>query len=55
MDFVSDELSGGGRLNCLTVADHFSHESVDIVVDFGIPGQYVTHVLDRAALFRGYP
>ena len=39
----------------LTVADDFTHESVDIVVDFGISGQYVSRVLDRAALFRGYP
>jgi putative transposase len=37
------------------VADDFTHESVDIAVDFGISGQYVTRVLDRAALFRGYP
>lgn len=55
MDFVSDSLSGGRRLKYLTVADDFSHESLDIVVDFGISGQYVTRVLDRAALFRGYP
>lgn len=55
MDFVSDSLSGGRRLKYLTVADDFSHESVEIAVDFGISGQYVTRVLDRAALFRGYP
>jgi len=55
MDFVSDSLSGGRRLKYLTVADDFSHESVDIVVDYGISGEYVTRVLDRAALFRGYP
>ncbi|MBK7507873.1 MAG: IS3 family transposase [Comamonadaceae bacterium] len=54
VDFVSDSLSGGRRLKYLTVADDFSHESVDIAVDFGISGQYVTRVLDRAALFRGY-
>lgn len=54
MDFVSDSLSGGRRLKYLTVADDFSHESVDIVVDFGISDQYVTRVPDRAALFRGY-
>ena len=39
----------------LPMADDFSHESVDIAVDFGISGQYVTRVLDRAALFRGWP
>ena len=55
MDFVSDSLSNGRRLKYLTVADDFTHESVDIVVDYGISAQYVTRVLDRAALFRGYP
>ncbi len=37
------------------MTDDFSHESVDIAVDFGISGEYVTPVLDRAALLRGYP
>ena len=55
MDFVSDSLAGGRRLKYLTVADDFSHESVEIAVDSGISEQYVTRVLDRAALFRGYP
>ncbi len=54
MDFVSDSLSNGRRIKCLTVADDFSHESVDIAVDYGISGHYVTRILDRAALFRGY-
>jgi len=55
MDFVSDSLSNGRRLKYLTVADDYSHECVEIAVDYGISGQYVTRVLDRAALFRGYP
>ena len=55
MDFVSDSLSNGRRLKYLTVADDFSHECVDIAVDFGISGEYVTCLLDRAAVFRGYP
>ena len=55
MDFVSDSLACGRRLKYLTVADDFTHESVDIAVDFGISGQYVTRVLDRAALLRRYP
>ena len=53
MDFVSDSLSNGRRIKCLTVADDFSHECVDIAVDFGISGQYVTRLLDQAAIFRG--
>ena len=55
MDFVGDSLANGRRLKCLTVADDFSHEAVDIAVDYGISGQYVTRRVDRAALFRGYP
>jgi putative transposase len=55
MDFVSDSLSNGRRSKCLTVADDFSHECIDIAVDFGISGQYVTRLLDQAAIFRGYP
>jgi putative transposase len=55
MDFVGDSLANGRRIKCLTVADDFSHESVEIAVDYGISGQYVTRILDRAALFRGYP
>jgi putative transposase len=55
MDFVSDSLANGRRIKFLTVADDFSHECVDIAVDWGISGLYVTRLLDRAALFRGYP
>src|SRR5690606_22480420 len=55
MDFVSDALASGRRLKCLTVADDFTHESVDITVDHGISGAYVVRVLDQAAQFRGYP
>ncbi len=55
MDFVSDSLSHGRRIKCLTVADDFTHECVDIAVDYGISGQYVTRLLDQAAQFRGYP
>ena len=55
MDFVSDSLSSGRRIKCLTEVDDFSKESVDITVDYGISGQYVTRVLDQVARFRGYP
>lgn len=55
MDFVSDSLANGRCIKCLTVADDFSHECVDIGVDYGISGQYVTRLLDRAAAFHGYP
>jgi len=54
-DFVMDALSNGRRIKCLTVLDEFSRECVQIGVDHGIGGQYVTRLLDGAALFRGYP
>ena len=41
MDFVSDSLANGRRIKCLTVADDFSHECLDIAVDYGISGEYV--------------
>ena len=43
------------RNKCLTVTDHFTRECVDITANFGIGGDYVTRLLDRAATFRGYP
>jgi putative transposase len=59
MDFVSDAICRPGaisrRIKCLTVADDFTHECVDITADFGIGGHYVTRLLDRAATFRGSP
>jgi putative transposase len=55
MDFVSDALANGRRLKCLTIADDFTHECLDIVVDHGISSAYVIRVLDQIARFRGYP
>ena len=59
MDFVSDAICRPAvisrRIKCLTVTDDFTHECVDITADFGIGGDYVTRLLDRAVTFRGYP
>jgi len=55
MDFVSDALACGRRIKALTIVDDFTKESIDIAVDHGISGQYVTRVLDRAIRFRGAP
>jgi len=54
-DFVMDALANGRRIKCLTVVDDFSRECVDVAVDYGIGGEYVTRVLDRVGQFRGYP
>jgi len=55
MDFVSDSLANGRRIKCLTVADDFTHQCVQIATDFGMGASYVTRLLDEAAKFRGYP
>ena len=55
IDFEMDSLANGRKLKCLTVTDDLTHECVDIAVDPGISGEYVTNILERAAKFRGYP
>ncbi len=59
LDFVSEAVAMPTqvtrRIKCLTVADDFSHECVDIAVDYGIGGHYVTRLPDQAARFRGDP
>lgn len=55
MDFVSDALAGGRRIKALTIVDDFTKESIDIALDHGISGHYVTRVLDQAVRFRGAP
>ena len=39
----------------LTIVDDFTKESVDLLGEHGISGQYVMRVLERAAQFRGLP
>ena len=55
LDFVMDSLANGRRIKCLTVVDDFSRERVDIAVDHGIGGEYVTRLLEQAGQFRGFP
>ena len=55
LDFVMDALASGRRIKCLTIVDDFSRECVDIAVDHGIGGEYVTRLLDQAGQFRGFP
>ena len=52
MDFVSDALASGRRIKVLTIVDDFSKEAIDLAVDFGISGHYVTRALDQAARFQ---
>jgi len=55
IDFVMDALANGRRIKCLTIVDDFTRECLDIVVDYGISGEYVTHVLEQIGQFRGLP
>lgn len=52
---VMDALATGRRIKVLTIVDDCTKEAIDLVVDFGISGHYVTPILDQAARFRGYP
>lgn len=54
MDFVSDNLASGRRIQCLTVTGNCRHECVDIAVDHCIGAEYVVCVLNQVALFLGY-
>ncbi len=40
-------------LDRVTVADDFSHEAVDIAVDYGINGQYVTWTRAGSLVYGG--
>ena len=52
---MMDSLANDRELKCLTIADDKTHECVDITVDPGISGLYVTRILEQAAVFRGFP
>jgi putative transposase len=52
INFAPDALEHGRHLKCLTIVDDFTKEAVDIVVDHGISGHYVTRVLEQAARSR---
>jgi putative transposase len=55
MDSISDALANGKRIKVLTIVDDFTKESIDLVAEHGISGQYVVRVLERASQFRGLP
>lgn len=55
MDFMSDSLFSGRRFRTLNVMDDFSRECLAVEVDFSLPSQRVTRVLDRLLWSRGKP
>ena len=50
MDFMSDELFDGRRIRVLTIVDHFSRESLAILVDGSLGGRRVVDALALLAL-----
>lgn len=54
-DFVFDITANGRRIKNMTVIDEVTRECLAIEVDTSINGKRVVAVLNRIALFRGYP
>lgn len=55
MDFVSDVTANGQRYRVLVVLDEGTRECLATEVDTSLGGHRVTRVLDRIAMYRGYP
>lgn len=55
MDFMSDSLYSGRRFRTFNVVDDFSRECLAIEIDFSLPSQRVTRVLDRLIWCHGKP
>ena len=55
MDFMSDALMCGRRFRTFNVLDDFNREALAIEIDLSLPAPRVIRVLERVALFRGYP
>lgn len=55
VDFMSDSLWDGRKFRTFNVVDDFNREALAIEVDLSLPAKRVIRVLDRLALWRGYP
>jgi putative transposase len=55
LDFVCDALANGRRLKILTVIDDYTRQALAVEVHRAISGAHVARILERVALFRGYP
>jgi transposase InsO family protein len=55
VDFVFDRIASGRALECLTIVDDATHESVDIAVEHCMSGDQVTRILDKLCALRGKP
>ena len=55
MDFMHDQLADGRCLRLFNVIDDFNREGLGIEVDFSLPAERVTRVLDQIIEWRGKP
>jgi putative transposase len=55
MDFMSDSLDWGKKFRTLNVIDDHNREVLAIEIDYSIPAERVTRVLDQIAEERGLP
>jgi len=55
MDFMQDQLQDGRSIRLLNVIDDYNREGLGIEVDFSLPSERVTRVLDNIMEWRGKP
>lgn len=54
-DFMSDSLWDGRKFRTFNVVDDYYREALVIEVDLNLPAKRIIRVLDRLAMWRGYP
>ena len=55
LDFTSDSLTDGRKFRTLNVLDDYNREALGIEVDYSLPAQRVTRLLDRLVECHGKP
>ncbi len=55
LDFMSDALYSGRKFRTFNVVDDHNREALAIEIDLNLPAERIIRVLDRIAIWRGYP
>jgi putative transposase len=55
VDFMSDSLFDGRTFRTFNVVDDYNREALGIEVDLNLPAKRIIRVLERIAMWRGYP
>lgn len=55
LDFTSDNLTGGQKFRTLNVVDDYNREALGVDIDYSLPAQRVTRLLDRLVDQYGKP